>query len=1296
MHGRRSNRVGNRSAAAVALATLAGVAVGWNPLAAGVEPGDAVPSGRAPAAPSPADAAVRMKFFNATWADVLRRVADDSGSTLVMQDVPPGRFSRFDRDPHTRREAVRLLNRELEPEGFRILENGEHLVVLHGRSVRHRYQAPVAPGHTGRRLSTPVPPPAAVEVPRQRFTSITPNTAATGTAAGARAETLIPAALEDAGFPDDRPRGLLETVGFDGEQADAVRAAAAEPVGTVTVRTAKARSARVARRLYDALKPHARLIERGPAGLPAFEAYRPGDPLGGDVQFAVGIDTDRDELVVEGPGSRTRRIADLLRDLDRADTTDGTAVELMPADAKRAAIARQLNPVLRQLAMARRQDGRQGDAPQQGGGPARGEQPPMSETSDADAPADGRGPVAPADVQGIIQNLRSQVQVEQFGDQGVLIIRGNEEDVQAVMDLIRQLESLSAGLQPTITLINLRHVDSVPLAALLTEVYEQLATLRNRGEDAPSRIAVLPVGKPNAVLIVAGETDTEAVFALIEKLDLPVAPGTQFEVFRLRSAIASQAAELVTEFYDERPGLGPDVTVAADIRTNSLVVSAAPNDLAEIAKLVRKIDAGESGLVSRLEVFKLRAATAEELAETINTAVQSILNPAAAGQAGGGGFGGAGGQDIQDLQAARSVVLEFLGADGGSLRGGLLADVTVSPDPRTNSLIVTAPAETMPLVRALIETLDGPAVGQAEFKVFTLANADAEQAVELLRELFEAAETDGPGGIQVAGAEDPASALVPPVFSFDPRSNTVVARGGQDTLVLVEAILARLDDTSGRRQNFRTVKLINAPADQVALALDQVLTARRELLTVQPGLISAQELIRQEVVVIPEVFSNRLIVYADPGFMDEVIRLIREIDETPPQVTIQALLVEVSLDNTDEFGIELGFQDSTLFDRSVTTANDTLTTITQTLTNPATGVQTTNQNIISQTATPGFLFNNGSPLGNNVAANPSSVGTQALSNFGLGRANAELGFGGFVFQASSANVNVLLRALASKREVHVLSRPQVTVLDNNPAEIQVGQNVPIITGGNVNTLGGFSPIISYDSAGLILNVVPRISPDGTIFMNISAENSAYTQAGTPIFTDPTTGAVVSAPIKNVSFSSTTVSAPNGQTIVLGGIITESDDTIERKVPYLGDVPYLGQLFRTDSTRKQRSELLIFLTPRIIYTDADFELVKQVEADRLHYLEHEAEAIHGPLFGVPPNQEPGPFEGPGGFAPPTGGGMLPPGAAPYCPPGDDAAYGPTGGYDDGPATGPAAIDPYGDIPLGPLDPPRNVPGPAPRR
>ncbi|MCA9064012.1 MAG: type II and III secretion system protein, partial [Planctomycetaceae bacterium] len=122
-----------------------------------------------------------------------------------------------------------------------------------------------------------------------------------------------------------------------------------------------------------------------------------------------------------------------------------------------------------------------------------------------------------------------------------------------------------------------------------------------------------------------------------------------------------------------------------------------------------------------------------------------------------------------------------------------------------------------------------------------------------------------------------------------------------------------------------------------------------------------------------------------------------------------------------------------------------------------------------------------------------------------------------------------------------------------------------------------------------------------------------------VYVDPTTGNSVDSPIINQSIADTTVNVPNGQTVVIGGMITKNDNTLERKVPWLGDLPVVGKAFRYDSTSISRTELLIFLTPRIVFTDHDAEIIKQVEAERLHFIESDVEELHGPVYSVPPAQ-----------------------------------------------------------------------------
>jgi hypothetical protein len=137
-----------------------------------------------------------------------------------------------------------------------------------------------------------------------------------------------------------------------------------------------------------------------------------------------------------------------------------------------------------------------------------------------------------------------------------------------------------------------------------------------------------------------------------------------------------------------------------------------------------------------------------------------------------------------------------------------------------------------------------------------------------------------------------------------------------------------------------------------------------------------------------------------------------------------------------------------------------------------------------------------------------------------------------------------------------------------------------------------------------------------VVMQAQVEKSVYEAGGVVLVVDPTTGRQITSPVKDITRAEATVSLASGETVVMSGLITSDDTTIERKVPWVGDVPILGQLFRYDTKTTERTELLIFLTPRVIRNDADDETIKQIETDRLHFMLDEAESIHGPILSQP--------------------------------------------------------------------------------
>lgn len=1151
-------------------------------------------AGAEPQEPVEEEGGVRLNYFDASWEKVLRQVAENQGLTLVMETVPPGRFARRDRTEYDLNSALRILNQELEPQGFRLIEQNGYLVVLNLDQARTEYARPrmspinsSEPAHPATRSLIQSANSSRVMDGDRNDAGAKPlfqNAAGSGAARNAvrsprstrRVESFDSRDLSEAGNSGVRQvshAGPQDDVAGAGSRVDA------GPVEVTELQTSHVKAADLARTIYVVFEKRAELEKEGLRGLPGFVVFnRASDgeaETTGDPAFRVGIDQAGNRLLIEATAQRLTHLRKLISDLDQPQEFGASAaVRVVENNGISAQTARQLNAQIHQLVSLADEA-----AAQQAAGAAVGDE------------IAGEGPAI---------NLRGEVNVQAMQDLGILILKGNEADVEKVTEIINQLEKMSVGSLPSIHILTLKNVDSEALATLLTNVYEELTELRQRGGENRQTAAFIPVVQPNALLILSSELERQTILELADKLDQPMEPEFEFQVFPLRSAIASQVVEALTSFYAERGGLGTNIRAIADVRTNSIIVQGRPSELTEVAKLIERIDKDEPASVSRMQVIRLKNAVAEELSTTINSAIQAVINPPQQ-TTGTGGFGGLGGgtQGAQELRDNKSVALEFLTSAGGVqelIKSGILADVRVSFDARANSLIVSAPEATMGLLVALISELDRAPDAVSEIKVFTLKNADAEQSVALLETLFENTNQEDQLGVQIAGTEGSSSSLIPLRFSADIRTNSVLSVGSAESLSVVEAILLRLDSDDTRQRTTTVIPLKNAPADLVAETLLNYLDQQAALQDSSEDLISNIERIRQEVLLSPDVNSNSLIVSASPQYYSQISGIVETLDAQPPEVVIQALIVEVTLDATDEFGIELGFQDPLLFKRGLATAAAT-------------------------TGTPGLNFNNTSvALANNIAAagarNPSEVGTQGLSNFSLGRTNTDLGFGGFVFSAQSDSVSVLLRALAARRTVQILSRPQIRSTHNNEAYVTVGQQVPITNGVTLTATGIAQPQIIQQQVGITLRVTPRITPDGIIAMNVFADKSSLAPVGVPIFVNADTGDTVNSPIINQTQAVTTVNVPNGQTVVIGGMITKNDGTLERKVPWLGDLPMVGPLFRFDGTTTSRTEMLIFLTPRIVLSDLDSELIKQVESERLHFIESEAEEVHGPLYSVP--------------------------------------------------------------------------------
>ena len=836
-------------------------------------------------APVEEENGIRLNFFEASWDRVLQNVAEQGNFILVMDKIPHGTYARRDRARYRPDSVVRILNSELENQGFRLITQGDYLVVLKLDQARTRYARPTVPPmdqtssgqqsvdvgpwvktpHSAARAQSNGPSPPITRASQQR--PVAPQ------------ETIRQQAEQSAAAP------FADNITPRKPPVEAPKVDDGPPISRRLV-ISNSKAADVARSVYLVFETRAELIRNGLEGLPTFDVKSagPADPAATTI-FRIAIDQKKNELLIEASKTRVKHIVRLIAELDKPQENNAETVKILPNKGVTDATAKDLNEQIHRMVALRAQAA-----------------PSNPQAYDSEPGTEQPGE------EGAL-NLRGEVNVQAMQDLGILIIKGNEADVQKVEAIIKQLEELSVGSLPDVHLLALQHINSEALAELLTSVYEQLAALRQRASGSQEIAAFFPVVQPNALLIVTPKLELDAILKLAEQLDQRLDPNSQFKVFSLQNAIASQVADALGTFYEERGGLGTRVRIVADMRTNAVIVQGQANDLEEVGKLVERFDQDKPGAVHRVEVVELQHATAEELADLINTAIQSVSSPPQQSTTGGGGFG-AGAQGAQELRDSKSVALEFLATTGAGrelLRSGILIDVRINADPRSNSLILSAPEASMPLLRALIRNLDRPPSAVAEIKVFALKNADASQSVELLTTMFENQNQEEQLGIQISGAEDATSSLIPLTFSADIRTNTVLAVGGAEALSVVEAILLRLDTTDSRQRTTNVIRLENAPASIVAAALNDFLQQQQGLQDSSEDLISNIERLRQEVIVAPDDNSNSLIVSASPEYYSHVEQIVAELDARPPQVIIQALLVEVALDNTDEFGIELGF-----------------------------------------------------------------------------------------------------------------------------------------------------------------------------------------------------------------------------------------------------------------------------------------------------------------------------------------------------------------------------------------------------
>lgn len=228
-----------------------------------------------------------------------------------------------------------------------------------------------------------------------------------------------------------------------------------------------------------------------------------------------------------------------------------------------------------------------------------------------------------------------------------------------------------------------------------------------------------------------------------------------------------------------------------------------------------------------------------------------------------------------------------------------------------------------------------------------------------------------------------------------------------------------------------------------------------------------------------------------------------------------------------------------------------------------------------------------------------TISTGNGSGEGTAATAFDLATTGGIYSFLGKDLEITLAALAKAGKTEILSRPSILARNNQQATITIGQEVPLITGVNYDSFGNQRNAISYQDVGIILQVTPYISSDGMVEMIVSPQISSVSDSTVNITTGTGTNntGAVTAPIINKRAADTVVVVPDGQTVVIGGLMQNRKVDAVEKVPILGDIPVLGLLFRHKVTADEKTELLIFMTPHIVNRPTELAARSETEKGR---------------------------------------------------------------------------------------------------
>ena len=454
--------------------------------------------------------------------------------------------------------------------------------------------------------------------------------------------------------------------------------------------------------------------------------------------------------------------------------------------------------------------------------------------------------------------------------------------------------------------------------------------------------------------------------------------------------------------------------------------------------------------------------------------------------------------------------------------------------PASNILIISDRANNVNRIMRIIRRIDQ--VGDQDVEVIPLQNASSAEIVRVINSLYQ--------GQQAAEGGTPIKVVA------DDRSNSVLVGGDQNQRLRVRALIAHLDTPLEAGGDTQVRYLRYADAEKIAPKLKEQITGIAQASqTGGAGAAAGASPTAQaekSAMVWADPQNNALVITAPPKIMRAVMGILDKLDIRRPQVLVEALIVEVNATKTAELGVN--WAEFTRGDGTV----------------PAGAFVSSvgGSSIVD-------LAGNVAAIANGTSSSSGTATTSATLPTGTTLALGRLSAGGLNFAA-------MVRAIRNDADTNVIATPSMMTLENQEAEIKVAQEVPFITGSFTNTGGANGSVnpfqtVQREEVGTILKVTPQIAAEGnSVVMKISIESSS-----------------VGAPVSNVDITTnkrtitSNVLIEDGGVVVLGGLIQNQSSKGESRVPFLGNIPLIGLLFKTRTGGSTKNNLMIFIRPKIL-------------------------------------------------------------------------------------------------------------------